>query len=68
MTTKQAGRKRWEGVSAKRRKELMKTASCAYWNSLTPEERSMEMRRRAKVRAARKKTNVAGESEQRRRK
>ena len=49
-TTKQAGRKRWKGVSPQRRKELMKTASRKYWDSLSPEERSAEMKRRAKVR------------------
>jgi hypothetical protein len=46
-TTRQAGRRRWQGVSLEERKELMKHASRAYWDSLSPEERSAEMKRRA---------------------
>lgn len=46
-TTKEAGRKRWQGVGVKQRKELMKAASRKYWDALTPEQRSAEMKRRA---------------------
>jgi Spy/CpxP family protein refolding chaperone len=57
MTTKQAGQKRWKGVSVRRRKELMKTASRKYWDSLTPEQRSAEMKRRAAKRKKKKPAN-----------
>lgn len=53
-TTQDAGKARWKGVSAKERKELMRQASRAYWDSLSPEERSAEMKRRAKKRKRKK--------------
>ena len=37
-------------MSAKERKELMRQALRAYWDALSPEERSAEMKRRAKQR------------------
>jgi hypothetical protein len=46
-TTKQAGRKRWAGIGDEERRELMASAAKAYWDSLTPEQRSAEMKRRA---------------------
>jgi hypothetical protein len=56
-TTKEAGRKRWKGVGVRRRKELMKTASRKYWDRLTPEQRSVEMKRRAAKRKRNAKPN-----------
>jgi hypothetical protein len=53
-TTKQAGRKRWRNVSVEERKELMSEASRAFWDALSPEQRSAEMKRRAKKRKKRK--------------
>ena len=44
------GKRRWMGVGKKARQEFAKANSRAYWDNLTPEERSAEMKRRAKVR------------------
>ncbi len=55
MTVDEAGRKRWLKVGKKERAKLMAAASRKFWDSLTPEQRSAEMRRRAKVRARRRK-------------
>jgi hypothetical protein len=44
------GRKRWKGVSKQDRKKILSAAGKATWASLTSEERSVEMKRRAKVR------------------
>jgi len=45
-----AGRKRWKGVSKSERRKIGSAAGKASWANLTPEERSVEMKRRAKVR------------------
>jgi len=45
-----AGHKRWKGVSKPERARLAGAAGKAFWNNLTPEERSVEMKRRAAVR------------------
>jgi hypothetical protein len=50
MSTSEAGRKRWKGTTKKERTEQAKQASRTFWDSLTPEQRSAEMKRRAKVR------------------
>jgi hypothetical protein len=49
-TTQDAGKARWKHVSAKDRKELMRSASRAFWDALSPEQRSALMKRRAKKR------------------
>jgi len=48
------GRKRWKGLSKLEVGELMSRASKTYWKSLSAEQRSAEMKRRAKVRKARR--------------
>ena len=53
MTVKGAGRKRWEGVGEEERKRLTAQASHAFWDHLSAEERSAEMRRRAMKRKQR---------------
>jgi hypothetical protein len=45
-----AGRKRWKGVSKSERRKIGSAGGKASWADLTPEERSVEMKRRAKVR------------------
>jgi hypothetical protein len=47
---RRAVRRRWAKASEQEKKEAASKASRAYWDSLTPEERSSEMKRRAKVR------------------
>jgi hypothetical protein len=47
MTVKAAGQKRWAGVGAAERKRLTAQASHAFWDRLSPAERSAEMKRRA---------------------
>jgi len=44
------GRKRWENVSKRERKKVLSVAAKSGWAKLTPEQRSAEMKRRAKVR------------------
>lgn len=44
------GRKAWKGVSAKAKKARASHAAHSRWESMTPEERSAEMKRRARVR------------------
>jgi hypothetical protein len=44
------GRKAWKGVSAKGKKARASHAARSRWESMTPEERSAEMKRRAAVR------------------
>jgi len=41
------GRRRWDGVSAEERANYLGGLARARWASMTPEERSAEMRRRA---------------------
>jgi hypothetical protein len=45
-----AGRKRWKGVAKKERSSILSAAGKASWAKMTPEERSVEMKRRAAVR------------------
>jgi|HubBroStandDraft_6_1064221.scaffolds.fasta_scaffold1099586_2 hypothetical protein len=47
---KAGGRKRWKGVEKKERSRILSAAGRATWANFTPEERSVEMKRRAKVR------------------
>lgn len=47
---KAGGRKRWKGVERKERSKILSAAGKASWANMTPEERSAEMKRRAKVR------------------
>jgi len=46
-----ARKKAWAKLSAAERKEAASKAGSSYWSRLSPEERSAEMKRRAKVRA-----------------
>jgi hypothetical protein len=55
MSTAEAGRKRWKGTTKKERTEQAQGAARIFWDSLTPEERSAEM----KQRAAKRKRNKA---------
>jgi hypothetical protein len=48
------GRKRWKGKSQAQKSATAQHASRAYWDSLSKEERSAEMKRRAKKRKRRK--------------
>ncbi len=50
-----AGRKRWKGVPKADRQQFASERAKAYWASLSPKERSAEMKRRAKVRKTRRK-------------
>jgi hypothetical protein len=50
ITVQEAGRRRWRGVNKKARAKLTSEAVSALWAKLSPEERSAEMKRRAKVR------------------
>ncbi len=45
---------RWAGVSAEERRAHQAAAGRAAWASLSPAERSLEMKRRAAVRGARR--------------
>jgi hypothetical protein len=45
-----AGRKRWKGVEKKERSRILSAAGKASWADLTSEQRSVEMKRRARVR------------------
>ena len=47
----EAARKGWAKRSEGEKKAVVSKASLAYWDRLSPEERSAEMKRRAKVRA-----------------
>jgi hypothetical protein len=47
----EAARRGWAKKTAAEKKAVASHASTAYWARLTPEERSAEMKRRAKVRA-----------------
>ena len=49
------GRKRWKGVPKEERSRLAGERAKARWAALTPEQRSAEMRRRAKKRKRKKK-------------
>jgi hypothetical protein len=46
----EAGRKRWAHKSTAEKKAAVSNASRAYWDALTPEQRSAEMKKRAKKR------------------
>jgi hypothetical protein len=48
---RRARAKRWKGKSKAEKKEAASQAGKAFWAKLTPEKRSKEMKRRAKVRA-----------------
>jgi hypothetical protein len=50
ITVNEAGRRRWRGVGKEVRPKLAGKAAGSYWAKLTPDERSVEMKRRAKVR------------------
>ena len=52
---RRALKKRWAKASESEKKAAVAHASRAYWDKLTPEERSAEMKRRAKVRAKNRK-------------
>jgi hypothetical protein len=45
-----ARRKRWAKATKAEKQAAVSHASRAYWDSLTPEQRSAEMKRRAKKR------------------
>lgn len=47
MSTEEAGRRRWKGTTIKQRKELAAKAVSSFWDKLSPEQRSAEMKRRA---------------------
>jgi hypothetical protein len=47
---KAGGRKRWQGVEKKERSRILTAAGKATWANTAPEERSIEMKRRAAVR------------------
>jgi hypothetical protein len=50
---RKAARARWAKVTAKQRAEAAAHASRAYWDAMSPEQRSAEMKRRAKKRKKR---------------
>jgi hypothetical protein len=50
ITVNEAGRMRWRGVGKKARAKLARKAGLSYWAKLTPEQRTAEMKRRARVR------------------
>lgn len=47
-------RKRWEGISAEERREHQAAAARSGWANMSPEERSAEIKRRAKKRRPKK--------------
>jgi hypothetical protein len=47
---RRAARARWAKATETEKKTTAARASRAYWDSLTPEQRSAEMKRRAQVR------------------
>jgi hypothetical protein len=49
-----AGRKRWKGVEKQERSRILSAAGKATWANFTPEERSVEMKRRAQIRTRNK--------------
>jgi|HubBroStandDraft_6_1064221.scaffolds.fasta_scaffold11322_3 hypothetical protein len=51
---RRARSKRWKGKTDGEKKATAAHASRAYWDSMTKEQRSAEMKRRAKVRAKKK--------------
>jgi len=51
-----ARRKAWAKVKKADREKIMSKVSHGFWDSLTPEERSAEMKRRAKVRKKNRET------------
>jgi hypothetical protein len=50
MTVKQAGRKRWAGMTEEERQQVTSKGGQSAWADMTPTERSAEMKRRAKKR------------------
>jgi hypothetical protein len=52
---RRALKKRWANSSEKEKQEAAAHASRGYWDKLTAEQRSAEMKRRAKVRAKNRK-------------
>jgi hypothetical protein len=52
---RRALKKRWEKASDAEKKAAVTHASRSYWDNLGPDERSAEMKRRAKVRAKNRK-------------
>jgi hypothetical protein len=50
---RRARKKRWEGKTAEDKAATAQHASRAYWDSMSPEERSAEMKRRAAKRKKR---------------
>jgi hypothetical protein len=46
-TTEEAGRKRWKGVKKDEHRAISSKGGQSAWASMTPEERSAEMKRRA---------------------
>jgi hypothetical protein len=53
---RRARAKRWKGRSKAEKKAAASQAGKAFWVKLTPEERSAEMKRRAKVRASKRRS------------
>jgi hypothetical protein len=51
---RKASRARWSKASEQEKKESASHASRAYWDALSPEERSAEMKRRAAKRKKKK--------------
>ena len=51
MTTEEAGKKRWKGISKKKHRAISAKGGQSTWATMTAEERSAEMKRRAVVRA-----------------
>jgi len=54
ITVNEAGRRRWRGIGKKARAKLAGAAAGSYWAKLTPEQRSVEMKRRAQIRTRNK--------------
>jgi hypothetical protein len=51
---REQGKKRWKGVAPVERQKLGSAAGHSYWDKLSPEERSAEMKRRAAKRLKKK--------------
>ena len=58
----EAARKGWAKKSEGEKKAVVSKASLAYWDRLSPEERSAEMKRRAVVRAENAKKKARAEA------
>lgn len=61
MTVEEAGAKRWKGVPSEEHKEISARGGKNFWAGLTPKERSIELKRRARKRKRKTEAVMLGE-------